>query len=452
MQYYSTNKQSPAVTFTEAILQSQPPDRGLYMPERIPRITHADLEQWRTLSYAELAAVLSTRWIGDEIDEKMLHELCTHAYTWPVPIWHTEGTPSVLELWHGPTAAFKDFAAQWSGGLMRSYLTPKERLLVLVATSGDTGGAVASGYFNIPNLEVVILYPSGQVSPLQEKQLTTLGGNVHAIEVQGSFDECQHLVKEAFADKELTQQLHITSANSINIARLIPQSFYYVWAYLHTVRHIGEPVIFCVPSGNFGNLTAGLFAQHMGLPVSLFIAAENTNQPVFDYLTRGVYTPRPSVPTFSNAMDIGAPSNIARIFDLYAKNKKEPARYDNVAMEELQKILWCTSVDDKVTLETIKTVHHNHNYIIDPHTAVGWEAIRRWQRAHPGDAKKIILLSTAHPAKFMNIIERVVPKKAIAIPRTLAEVLQKQKQATKMLAQYDALKKILLSSPMVQRN
>ena len=450
MQFYSTNRKSPLVSFQDALLQGQPPDRGLFMPAQIPEILANEYEVLASLSYPDLAYELSKRWIGDEVAETALRAVCHDAYTWPVPLMPITDTLSVLELWHGPTLSFKDFAAQWLGRMVSALMKPGTTLTVLVATSGDTGSAVAAGFSHLPGIRVVLLYPSGKVSALQEQQLTTFGGNVQALEVMGTFDDCQRMVKEAFADTALRAKIALTSANSINIGRLIPQSFYYVRAYLQMARTLkanGSPLAFCVPSGNFGNLTGGLLGARMGIPVAKFIAAVNANAVMPDFLRTGVLHTRPSVQTLSNAMDVGNPSNIARIFDLYAIDKTLPASDRNIDQRKFAKDMWSVSIDDRITLETIQRVYKEHRYIMDPHTAVGWRALELWRETEEGRRFQghTVLVSTAHPAKFMDTIEQVLPPAAVAMPPSLQDALQRQKQATQIPAEYNKLKEILLS-------
>ncbi|MFA4873536.1 MAG: threonine synthase [Patescibacteria group bacterium] len=450
MQCYSTNRKSPLVSFQDALLQGQPPDRGLFMPAHIPEILANEYEALASLSYPDLAYELSKRWIGDEVAEETLHAVSRDAYAWPVPLMPITDTLSVLELWHGPTLSFKDFAAQWLGRMVHALMKPGATLTVLVATSGDTGSAVAAGFSHLPGIRVVLLYPSGKVSALQEQQLTTYGGNVQALEVMGTFDDCQRMVKEAFADANLRAKITLTSANSINIGRLIPQSFYYVWAYLRmaqTPQTIRNPLVFCVPSGNFGNLTGGLLAARMGIPVAKFIAAANANAVLPELLRTGILNTRPSVHTLSNAMDVGNPSNIARIFDLYTIDKTLPASDRNIDQKKLEKDIWSISIDDRTTLETIQRVYKEHRYVMDPHTAVGWRALELWRETEEGKRFQghTVLVSTAHPAKFMDVIERVLPSGAVAMPPSLQNALQRPKQATQIPAEYNYLKEILLS-------
>jgi len=384
MQCYSTNRNSPLVPFRSALMRGQAPDRGLYMPAKIPILVPQNIKNFLHLSYPELAFQLSTRWIGDEIENEPLRLACHEAYTWPVPLVSITDRLSILELWHGPTLSFKDFAAQWLGRVLHALRPQHTPLTVLVATSGDTGSAVAAGFHNVPGIRVILLYPSGKVSALQEQQLTTFGGNVETLEVLGNFDDCQNMVKEAFTDDEVRDRIALTSANSINIGRLIPQSFYYIWAYLQIkkqIRSSHKKIVFCVPSGNLGNLTGGMLAARMGVPMAQCIAAENANNILPEFLNTGQFHPRPSVHTLSNAMDVGDPSNIVRIFDFYAHDKHAPATSGNVALARLRHDLWSTSVDDETTLNTIAHVYATYRYVMDPHTAVGWTAIERWREA-----------------------------------------------------------------------
>ncbi|RMG80878.1 MAG: threonine synthase, partial [Bacteroidetes bacterium] len=338
----------------------------------------------------------------------------------------------ILELFHGPSLAFKDFGARFMSQLMSYFKGADEKeLVILVATSGDTGGAVAAGFYKTPGIKVVILYPSGKVSALQEKQLTTLGENITALEVRGTFDDCQALVKKAFLDPDLNQNIRLSSANSINIARLIPQSFYYFEAYKQ-VQTNGDKIVFSVPSGNFGNLTAGLFAKEMGLPIHHFIAATNANDVVPEYLKSGVFTPRPSVPTISNAMDVGNPSNFARMLDLKCSTW-------NILKEEISGY----SFSDDQTREAIKTVYDKYKYIIDPHGAVGYLALEAYQKKNKGT--KGIILETAHPSKFIDEVEQVLSQK-VDIPERLSSLRTKTKLSVPMDTQFSSFKTWLLSN------
>lgn len=439
--FYSTKREAPSVSFRDALFMGQPEDGGLYMPETIPKCTMDNLAAWQHLSYADLAYTVSRLWIGDAIDDATLRAVATKAYDWPLPVRKVADRIFIAELWHGPTLAFKDFAARWLGNLLGA-IKGDAPLTVLVATSGDTGSAVASGFYGIPGVRVVVLYPSGRVSALQEQHLTTLGGNVTAVEVRGTFDDCQRLVKQAFADTALRAHVQLLSANSINIGRLLPQVIYYIWSYLKVVSRVGDPAVFCVPSGNVGNCTAGLFAKHMGLPIERCIAALNRNTPLLDFLSSGTYTSRPSIATLSNAMDVGNPSNIVRLFDLYARERGFPVAPERVDMERLRNDLVSFSIDDTETRETIRAVYREYRYILDPHTAVGWAAIKKYREVE-SESAPIILMSTAHPAKFLDTVEGVLGKGVVEVPAVLADAMQRQKQSVLIDASYDELQRVI---------
>ena len=371
--FYSTSSTGEYVDLREAVLRSLPSDNGLYMPESVPLMDRAFWGQWREWSFAELGYRIASSIFGGAVPEEVLREMVGDAINFDAPLVTIARKMHVLELFHGPSLAFKDFGARFMARLM-AWLTRKEErdLMILVATSGDTGGAVASAFHGVPGTKVVVLYPSGKVSDLQEKQLTTLGGNVTALEVAGTFDDCQRLVKAAFLDRRLAEERNLTSANSINIARLIPQAFY----YFHAARQLpeGTEPVFVVPSGNFGNLTAGLLANRMGLPVRQFIAATNVNDVVPAYLDSGSYEPRPSMPTISNAMDVGAPSNFVRLLELH--QHKHSLMADRIAG---------ACFNDGRTREAIRAVKATTGYVIEPHGAVAYLAAEAWQADHPND-------------------------------------------------------------------
>jgi len=418
MRYHSTNNPDHRVDLKEAILRSLPPDNGLYMPDALPTLGADFWKIWRGLSFQETGFAVAEAFFGEDVPEEALAEIVDGTLEFDAPVVTLAPGDHVLELFHGPTLAFKDFGARFMARLMAWLTRDDEReLTVLVATSGDTGGAVASAFHDVPGTRVFILYPRGKVSGLQEKQLTTLGGNIRALEVEGTFDDCQRLVKSAFLDRELSERLNLTSANSINLARLVPQSFYYI----HSARQVeGEPV-FVVPSGNFGNLTAGLLAQRLGLPVAGFVAATNINDVVPAYLESGDYRPRPSAATISNAMDVGAPSNFARLQALFGKS-----------WEAMSAGIGGASFTDEQTRAAIREVKAATGYTIDPHGAVGWLAAREWRRAHPG--QPTITLETAHPAKFLDVMEEELGEGAVGIPERLAILADREKVATPMTA------------------
>lgn len=416
MLYHSTNNPSHQVDLKEAILRSLPPDNGLYMPDTLPVLDSAFWEIWRELSFPEIGIAVADAFFGEDVPPQALVDIVEGTVAFDAPLVTLGPGDHILELFHGPTLAFKDFGARFMARLM-AWLTRGEdrELTVLVATSGDTGGAVASAFHNVPGTRVIILYPQGKVSGLQEKQLTALGGNITALEIQGSFDDCQALVKSAFLDRELSERLNLTSANSINLARLVPQSFYYI----HAARQLPEGVkpTFVIPSGNFGNLTAGLLAMQLGLPVEHFVAATNKNDVVPEFLRSGQYNPRPSVSTISNAMDVGAPSNFVRMQALFRGS------WD--AMKS--RVSGMTFTDDQ-TRAAIRTVKALHQYEIDPHGAVGWLAAQKWRASHP--TSPTITLETAHPAKFPDVMENELGPNSIEIPARLAILAQREKVAT----------------------
>ena len=377
-------------------------------------------------TFPEIALHLAKAMIGDEIPEHDLASIIQSAINFPAPVVQLEEHTNVLELFHGPSLAFKDFGARFMAQTMSYFNRGEEqKLTILVATSGDTGGAVAAGFYQTPGIRVVILYPSGKVSPLQEKQLTTLGHNITALEVDGTFDDCQALVKQAFLDTELRQQLRLSSANSINISRLIPQIFYY-WEAWKQLYRSHKKVVFVVPSGNFGNLTAGLLAYKMGLPVHHFIAATNANDVVPEYLETGHFKSRPSVRTISNAMDVGNPSNFVRMLDLFGST-----------WNIMQNHITGYSFSDEQTKEAMRTVYREKKYILDPHGAVGYLA---WKAYHKENSETTgVILETAHPAKFLEDVEEILGEK-ISIPKALADISEKEKKAVPMKADYNAFK------------
>ncbi|MEY4243506.1 MAG: threonine synthase [Verrucomicrobiota bacterium] len=420
MLYHSTNNPAHRVDLKEAILRSLPPDNGLYMPDTLPVLDATFWENWRNLSFQEIGLAVATAFFGEDVPPEALLEIVNGTVSFDAPLVRLGPGDHILELFHGPTLAFKDFGARFMARLM-AWLTRDDtrELTVLVATSGDTGGAVASAFHQVPGTRVIILYPKGKVSGLQEKQLTALGGNITALEIDGSFDDCQALVKSAFLDRELSERLNLTSANSINLARLVPQSFYYI----HAARQLPEGVkpTFVIPSGNFGNLTAGLLAVQLGLPVEQFVAATNRNDVVPEYLRLGQYTARPSVPTISNAMDVGAPSNFVRMQALFGGS-----------WETMKNHITGMAFSDDQTRAAIRTVKALHDYEIDPHGAIGWLAAQKWRASHPTSAT--ITLETAHPAKFPDVMDAELGKDAIEVPERLAILANREKIAISMPA------------------
>ncbi|MEN8693930.1 MAG: threonine synthase [Akkermansiaceae bacterium] len=429
--FYSTKSPGKFVGVKEAVLRSLPADNGLYMPETLEPLGQDFWQEWRDLDFAELGFRIARQIFRDSVPESELHRIVTEAVSFPAPTVKVTEREHVLELFHGPTLAFKDFGARFMARLM-GWLTRDDEgvLTVLVATSGDTGGAVASAFHNVPGTRVVILYPKGKVSGLQEKQLTTLGGNITALEVDGSFDDCQRLVKSAFLDREMSERMNLTSANSINISRLVPQSFYYFEAARQLPE--GELPVFVVPSGNFGNLTAGLLGEQLGLKVKRFVAATNSNDVVPEYLASGTYAPRPSVPTISNAMDVGAPSNFARMEHIFgAQWEKMKGRVEGFAFS------------DEATRETISRVKSETGYTLEPHGAVGWLAAEAWRKAHGDD--HMIVLETAHPSKFLDVMEEELGKGGVVVPERLACLAEREKVAIPMTADEGEFHKWLAS-------
>lgn len=425
MQLYSTNNKSHLVSLREAVFKGLPDDNGLYMPTLIPHLDADFIANLPSYSFQEIAFEVAKNLLQNAIPDADLHQIIEQSITFPAPVVALDEHIHILELFHGPSLAFKDFGARFMAQLM-SYFNRGENkeLVILVATSGDTGGAVAAGFYQTLGIRVVILYPSGKVSLLQEKQLTTLGHNIMALEINGTFDDCQALVKQAFLDKELTSQIRLSSANSINIARLIPQSFYYCEAYKQ-VQAKKMPVVFSVPSGNFGNLTAGLLAKRMGLPVHHFIAATNINDVVPAYLKTGEYKPHPSFATLSNAMDVGNPSNFARMLDICSTW--------NIMKGEISGLAY----DDEVTKKAMVEVYEKHEYVIDPHGAVGYLALKDYQMAQPDTTG--VVLETAHPAKFLEDVEAILQHK-IEIPERLAVLVNQEKNATPMTTDFKVFK------------
>ncbi|NJB87803.1 threonine synthase [Lewinella marina] len=435
MKFYSTNDPDHRVDLREAIFRGLPADNGLYMPERIEPLPPAFFDELPSLSFAEIGYRVSRQLLGDAVPEADLRRIVAETVDFPAPVVELDERIYVLELFHGPSLAFKDFGARFMSRLMHHFNEADSGdLTILVATSGDTGGAVAAGFYDTPGIQVVILYPSGKVSDLQEKQLTTLGKNIHALEVDGSFDDCQALVKRAFLDDELRSRFRLSSANSINISRLIPQTFYYFEAYKQLLAAGGPtpPVAFCVPSGNFGNLTAGLIAQRLGLPVHHFIAATNANDVVPRYLESGDYQPAPSVPTLSNAMDVGAPSNFARMTNLFGHllGKEKPLPEVHA---ELGRRVSGYAYDDAATEAAVREVKAKYGYTIDPHGAVGYLALREWQQGHP--ATRGVILETAHPSKFLPDMERILGEE-VAVPERLSQLADAEKVADPMTTEY----------------
>ena len=418
MNYYSTNNKNLKVSLREAVVQGLAPDNGLYMPARIPTLSTSFFESLPQLSFQDIGFQVAKNLIGEDIPISELKRIVDHTIQFDAPLVEIEEDVFSLELFHGPTLAFKDFGARFLSGLLGYFANQQEReITILVATSGDTGSAVANGFFNVPGTKVIVLYPSGKVSDIQEKQFTTLGGNITALEIDGTFDDCQRLVKQAFMDKELTQKLLLTSANSINIARLIPQSFYYFHAFAQ-LKDKQKEVVFSVPSGNFGNLTAGLFAKRMGLPIHKFIAATNENDIVPSYLKTKIFSPRPSVQTISHAMDVGNPSNFARMLDLYQND-----------FEGLSNDVEGFHCSDEQTSRAMSEIFKSKNYVLDPHGAVGYLGLKEYLKSYTNSVG--VFLETAHPAKFKDVVEAAVDL-PIGMPDRLKVFLMNEKQSIKL--------------------
>lgn len=430
MFYYSTNHTSPKASFKEATIRGQAPDKGLYFPEYIPALPKDFIENLSSLSREEIGITVIEPYAGNEIPRNELERIVYETVNFDFPVLEVEENIFSLELFHGPTLAFKDVGARFMSRCLGHFVKGEnKKITVLVATSGDTGGAVANGFYDVEGVDVVILYPSGKVSSVQELQLTTLGKNITALEVAGTFDDCQKLVKKAFADDELTKKLFLTSANSINVARWLPQQFYYFFAMQQWTKN--TPPVISVPSGNFGNICAGLLAHHSGLPVSHFIAACNANNIVTDYLQTGEYTSRPSVPTISNAMDVGDPSNFVRILEIFDRE-----------FNSLKNVMSSYSISDDETRAVLKEVYERTGYLMDPHGAVGYLALKKYFGTHPGT--KGIFLETAHPVKFYDVVEPVTGE-PVPMPAAINKLLQLKKQSIAMDVDYDSFKEYLLT-------
>lgn len=434
MRYYSTNKQAPVVTLAEAVVKGLAPDNGLYMPEKIHVLPDAFYKNIGEMTLQEISYVVANTLFGDDIDSEILRNIVYDALNFEIPLVKVDNNKYTLELFHGPTLAFKDVGARFMARMLsyfNSVTDDKRPINVLVATSGDTGSAVANGFLGVEGVRVFVLYPSGKVSAIQESQFTTLGKNIFAIEVNGTFDDCQALVKKAFLDEELNSFHKLTSANSINIARFMPQMFYYFYAYSQLAK-IGEKldnVVMCVPSGNFGNITAGLIGKRMGLPIKRFIAANNVNDVFYKYCKTGVYEPKPSVQTIANAMDVGNPSNFARILDLYNKSHAE-----------ICNDITCYSYTNTEISETMRETFDKCNYLLDPHGAVGYRALCEGL----ADDEIGICLETAHPAKFKETVESIIGKD-LEIPEKLKAFIAGRKETIQISKDFSEFKDLLMS-------
>jgi len=428
MKYYSTNHKSQDVTLEMAVIQGLASDRGLFMPERINPLPESFFHEIGSMSFQEISFEVAKKFFGEDIPEDTLKKIVFDTLNFDTPLVNVKDNIYSLELFHGPTSAFKDVGARFMARLLSHFLGKEKKMVhVLVATSGDTGSAVANGFLGVPGIQVHVLYPKGKVSEIQEKQFTTLGQNITALEIDGTFDDCQALVKAAFMDVLLKEKITITSANSINVARFLPQAFYYFNAYAQ-LKDKSRKIVFSVPSGNFGNLTAGLFAKRMGLPVHQFIAANNRNNIVYNYLKTGVYEPRPSVSTIANAMDVGDPSNFARILDLYHNNHSE-----------IKKDIVGTTYSDEQIKETLLAVYQTTGYLLDPHGAVGYRALEELLK----DDETGIFLETAHPAKFTETVEEIVGKGNVPMPGKLQSFMKGEKLSIEFSSKYEQFRAYL---------
>ncbi|MGM1055789.1 MAG: threonine synthase [Bacteroidota bacterium] len=431
MKYFSLNDKSQDSTFENAVLKGLAPDRGLYFPQEIKKLPPSFFENFKAKSKFEIAFEVIKGFVGDEIPDAELKKIIETTLDFDFPVVELTEDTSVLELFHGPTLAFKDVGARFMAGCLGYFIQRDNlgKIIVLVATSGDTGGAVANGFLGVEGIEVVILYPKGKVSLIQEKQLTTLGRNITALEVDGVFDDCQEMVKQAFLDREIQEKVRLTSANSINIARWLPQMFYYFLAYQQLMEK-DEKLVFSVPSGNFGNICAGLLAREMGLPIDHFVAANNVNNVVERFLQTEKFEPRSSIQTVSNAMDVGNPSNFVRILELF-QNK----------FGNLKDVLSGYSFDDSVTKEAIAEMYEKTGYVMDPHGAVGYLGLKAFLKEHKGFHGTF--LETAHPVKFLETVEEAIQEK-IEIPATIQSQMKKEKKSIEIKT-YEELKTYLLA-------
>ncbi|MFV9551114.1 threonine synthase [Algibacter sp. PT7-4] len=429
MNYYSLNHKAPNTTFKNAVIKGLAPDKGLYFPESITPLPKAFWDNFDNLSYTEIAFQAIKQFVSPDIPEKVLKTIVEETLSFDFPVVELNKNISTLELFHGPTMAFKDVGARFMARCLGYFnKNNANEVTVLVATSGDTGGAVANGFLDVKGVNVVILYPSEKVSDIQEKQLTTLGKNIKALEVNGTFDDCQAMVKTAFLDESLTSKMQLTSANSINVARWLPQLFYFMFAYKQLHKKYSN-IVFSVPSGNFGNICAGIMAQQLGLPIKHFVASNNANNVVTRYLASQLYQPKPSVQTISNAMDVGAPSNFIRIQEIY-KNK----------FDTLKENISSYSFTDSKTKEAMLEIYNNYNYVADPHGAVGYLGCKAYLKNNP--KAHTVFLETAHPTKFLDVVEEVI-KKEQPLPKQIQSVMGKEKVSV-TITDYNDLKAFLL--------
>jgi threonine synthase len=430
MKYYSLNKKSPTVNFREAAIKGQAPDKGLYFPEYVPKLSSDFLKTFKTLSKEQIAFEVIKPYVGNSISESDLFQICKETVNFDFPLKKINDSVYSLELFHGPTLAFKDVGARFMSRCLGYFSKGNDKeVTVLVATSGDTGSAVANGFLGVKGVRVVILYPSGKVSKIQELQLTTLGQNITALEVKGTFDDCQALVKQAFADDELNKKVLLTSANSINVARWLPQQFYYFYA-LQQWQQNTAPII-SVPSGNFGNICAGLLAYVSGAPIKHFIAACNTNDIYSNYVLNNSIEPKTAVPTISNAMDVGNPSNFVRMLELFKNDHKQ-----------ITDLISNCSVSDETTSETIATVYNKYGYLLEPHGAVAYYGLNKYLQNNPEDMG--IILETAHPVKFEDTVSGIINKQ-IEIPDSVKHLLNLKKKSILMSPTFEDLKEVLIN-------
>lgn len=432
MKYYSTRHIAPNASLQEAVIKGLAPDRGLYMPKKINKLSPDFFDKIGNLSLTDIAKIVSEKFFGEDIDKEKLDAIAIEALNFDIPLKKVEEGIYVLELFHGPTFAFKDVGARFMSRMLSYFVKEQhhDSVKVLVATSGDTGSAVANGFLGVEGIQVFVLYPSGKVSEIQEAQFTTLGQNIVALEIAGTFDDCQALVKSAFVDEELNKKMYLTSANSINIARFLPQSIYYFYAYAQLAKQqLEDNVVVAVPSGNLGNLAAGLFAKRMGLPVKRFIAANNRNDVFYEYLNSGNYHPRASIQTIANAMDVGNPSNFERILDLYNQSHKA-----------IQHDISGKTYSDEEIKNTIRTVYEKTGYLLDPHGACAYQALKDEKK--PDESG--IFLATAHPAKFKETVEECIGQN-VEVPERLSAFMQRKKQAVQLSNDYNAFKKTLFN-------
>lgn len=433
MRYYSTNGKTEMVDLREAVVKGLAADNGLFMPERIATLPTTFYGQIDKFSFQDIAFAVAQAFFGEDVGADALRTIVNETLAFDCPVVPVQANCYALELFHGPTLAFKDVGARFMARLLGHFVGQdrKQAINVLVATSGDTGSAVANGFLGVEGVNVYVLYPKGKVSAIQESQFTTLGQNITAIEVDGVFDDCQALVKQAFMDKELNEQLLLTSANSINVARFLPQAFYYFYAYAQMKKQgLQNELVFCVPSGNFGNITAALFAHRMGLPIKRFIAANNANDVFYQYLETGKYRPKPSVQTIANAMDVGNPSNFARIYDLYDGNH-----------HPISQLIAGFSFNDDEIRATIRDCFQQTGYVLDPHGACGYKALQ----LSLSENEHGVFCETAHPAKFKETVDAVLPT-PIDIPERLARFMQGRKQTYRMNNSFDKFKDFLLQN------